>query len=208
MRRWAAVALLALAACRAPAPAKPAGPEGAPAPPEAPGPQAIMQGKTSLYLYDADPATGTQGKPRLEIRDTEVSLQQQGEKPVWSFKDAHAIIYAEDGTETHLRAGQGYLNEESQEAVLSGGVTMAMGQKTIRLEDIAWSNRMAKSDKPIQLRDGESEIDASSLEYNPDTKELILKDARGTLNYADTAAEAAPPAEVPAPGGEERSTNP
>lgn len=207
MKRCVVVALMALAACGGPAPSKPATPEGSPAAPDPAATQTLMQGKTSLYLYDADPATGGQGRPRFEIRDTEVALQQQGEKPVWSFKDAHAIIYAEDGTETHLRAGEGYLNEESQEAMLSGGVIMEMGEKTIQLDDIAWSNRMAKSDKPILLRDGESQINASSLEYNPDTKELVLKDARGTMHY-DTPVEAVPPTDVPASGGEERSTNP
>jgi hypothetical protein len=219
MRRWAwaAVAAALLTGCgeRTPPPGAPAD-EMPPASsaPAAPGADALMEGRTSLFLYDADPGGG-QGKPRFEIRDTVVTLDRNNE---WSFRDAHAVIYGEDGTETHLFAGEGRLDEASQHARLSGGVRMQIGAPTdaadgapgsvtsVELEDIEWADGRARSDKPIMLRDGESEITAGSLEYNPDTHELLLTDARGTLRYGEespeaTEADGAPetaPADAPA----------
>lgn len=200
-RYWIPMLALAAAACGDRTPAPPPSPEPAA---EAPAENdAVMRGRTSLYLYDAADAGGSTGKPRFEVKDVLVELDAEG---AWSFQDAQAVIYGRDGSEAHLKAGSGSLQEAGADASgeqtlerahLTGGVTMEAGGKTIELEDIEWLNAegVARSAKPVVLRDANSEVAASSLEYYPDTNVLLLTDARGTVYPA-------PAAEAPAPDGE------
>lgn len=172
------LALSALAACgdRAPA-SKPA---QAPVKTET---KELMRGRTNLYLYDSARATGGGAEnPRFEVRDVEVVLDEKG---AWSFMNPHAIIYGRDGSQTDLRAGRGYLDEKKKHAVLSDGVTMQMGTRTVQLQDIEWlgNDGVAKSDNPVTLRDGNTEIDAKRLRYDPDTKMLVMEDFTAKLAY-------------------------
>ncbi len=138
----------------------------------------------SLYLYDTDAGEGD--RPRFEVRDTEVSLGADGEA---HFENAHAIIYARDGAETHLYAGEGRLDEARGLALLSGGVRMEQGPRQVELEEVEWNNdeRVAQSDKPVTLRDGETEVVAASMEFHPDTKMLILRDFKAHLSYGGSS---------------------
>lgn len=146
------------------------------------GAQTVMEAQTNLYLYDTEATGGTEQKPRFAVKDAVVSMDENN---AWSFKDAHAIIYGRDGTETYLDAGEGFLDQKGQKAHLKGGVTMKSGTMEIHLEDIEWSNekRRAISTNPITLRDRGSELTATSLEYDPDAKKLTLTNIRGTIQY-------------------------
>lgn len=182
MKSWSWVLVLATLAvgCGERAqPAAPAPPAQVPAPPQD---DALMRGRTNLFLYDAGQAGGGSDKPRFEVRDVEVVLDENG---AWSFVNPHAIIYGRDGTETHLQAGQGYLDERNGRAVLSGGVKMEMGARSVELQDIEWSrdDGVAKSDNPVTLRDGDTVIQANRMRYDPDTKSVIMEDFTAQLAY-------------------------
>lgn len=183
--RWAAVASLALAlsilgACGDRAPAS----KPAPGPAKAAGEDtAVMRSRTNLYLYDSESATdGGAENPRFEVRDVEVVLSQKG---AWSFENAKAIIYGRDGTQTELQAGRVELDQNQNQAKLTGGVTMKMGARTVELQDIEWlgDERVAKSDNPVTLRDGNTEIQAKRLRYDPDTKMLVMEEFTAKLAY-------------------------
>jgi hypothetical protein len=173
---------LALAACgdrpSAPAPAqKPA--QGA-AKSE---PKTVMRARTNLYLYDNARATGgAADSPRFEVRDVDVVMDETG---AYSFENPHAIIYGRDGTQTTLTAGRGKLDEKQGRAMLTGGVTMQMGARTVQLQDIEWQKDtgVAKSDNPVTLRDGNTEIQAKRMHYDPDTKLLVMEDFTAKMAY-------------------------
>ncbi len=190
MKHWLALALVvsSLMGC---------GETGAPktssAPAETPpvppgGARTVMEAQTNLYLYDTDATGGNEQKPRFAVQDAVVSMDENN---AWSFKNAHAIIYGHDGTETFLDAGEGFLDQKGQRAHLKGGVTMRSGTMEIQLEDIEWNNeeRKAISVHPITLRDGGSELTATSLEYDPDAKKLTLTNIRGTIRYERSATQ-------------------
>ncbi|MDX9974739.1 MAG: LPS export ABC transporter periplasmic protein LptC [FCB group bacterium] len=187
LSRWAAgvmlsLALPVLAACGdrpAPPPGKPA--QGSAA---APGKdKALMRSRTNVYLYDSASATeGGTENPRFEVRDVEVVLDQKG---AWSFENALAIIYGSDGSQTELRAGRIEVDRNQNRAKLTGGVKMTMGARSVELQDFDWlgEERVAKSDNPVVLRDGENEIQAKRMRYDPDSKMLILEEFTAKLAY-------------------------
>jgi hypothetical protein len=73
--------------------------------------------------------------------------------------------------------------KEEERAFLDQGVVGTIGTMTLELEDIEWLNeeRLAKTDKPVRMVDGEMHLDAATLRLYPDERKYVMTDAEGVL---------------------------
>ena len=168
-----------LVACGGDTPA----PEQSDAEPEAevtPTPMSVSSGDITMSFYEYGPTAGGEQLPSFTISAADFS---QGGGAELSFVDAEAVIYTESGDNLNIKAGAALMDEETQQASMTGGATVTRGTMTITLERLQWNNekRMLVSDAPVRIRDGETAIDAASMEYDVDANTAVLKDATGHL---------------------------
>jgi len=161
---------------------KPAAPTAAPAPANAPGPHANMQGRGADFrLFDGDPTSGPARRPRLWLHVDSFALAEEN---IWSFKNAHAVIYGRDAQmqDMFLEAGGGSY-QEAKSAYLKDGVVAKIGDMELKLRDFEWLNDdgLAKSDYPVSIKTPGSELKASSVRLYHKEKQIVLTDVTGTL---------------------------
>ena len=103
---------------------------------------------------------------------------------MWAFEDAKAVIFSDEGEETHVEAARGELDQNSDRAVLSQGVNLRVGDLEVRLEDLEWLNeeRVAQSARPVHLVDGETVLDAAAMRLYPDDDMFVLQDVEGVID--------------------------
>lgn len=154
----------------------------APAPVEAANDaQVSMTGSMTLRLFEPDMEGGESRKPSFEISSPQCSLLEDGR---WALTDATAIIYGEEGDQTTFHAGRAEFDEEAETASLGGGVTVDFGQQHVEMQNMTWSNgeRIARSESPLSVTDGETRLSAEGMEYHADTKSLKLRNVTGTVS--------------------------
>lgn len=179
--------IMLLAACSAPSKPKTVAQESAkaqepPQPAEAVANQAIAMSGVDLRMYHVAPTVEGARKPAFWIHAEALVLPQ--EQGAQSFEKAHAVLYAQaEGKEDMVfDAGRGsyWANER---ALLSGGVIARSGTMTIEMTDVEWLNteREAKTDHPVIIRDGETHIEAETLRLYPDRDEFVITHGKGVV---------------------------
>jgi hypothetical protein len=155
----------------------------------APAEGASMKGQgVDLRLFDASPTQGGSRKPTFWVHADTFSL---GEKNLWTFEKARAVVYArnEEDPQVTFEAGSGQFQETKGEdgkggmAFLRGGVTAQVGPMRLQLSDIEWVNdeRTARSDSPVTITSEDSNLSASSVRLYPDQKQLVMTNVTGEL---------------------------
>lgn len=179
------VCVAILAGCNpqmAPVPAPPSQPSGESPQASTPfGAQPAMEGEMTLNLFAEGDATEETRGPSFTVKSP--SCRRLPEGP-WAFENAVATIDAKgESPDITLKAGRGVLDHETDQAKLEGGVEVQAGKMSISLSDIEWQNakRTAVSQNPVTIISGETQLQASSMELQPDTKVLTLTDVTGTL---------------------------
>jgi len=164
-------------------------------------------GTIELLFFDERIPTETPTLPTLRLR-THVKVVEGG---IMSFEDAEAIFTAPDGTETHLTAGAGEYDQTAKRISLTGGITLTAESLEIRLEDMQWDNdsQAARSEKPVVLRQGNSELRADTFVFYPrgdDTEAgqevLVLFNVQGQIDLSPSPTSP----EENAPAASEKST--
>jgi Lipopolysaccharide-assembly, LptC-related len=180
--RWAALMLFLAAAalgCGDPAPTTPPiseDPTGAPTG-ETAAPKA--QEEATFYFFEDNADSEGEQKPSFEMRG---DISMNAERVV-SCKNTRSIIRPRTGEEVHVSAASGRYDPNAQTAIMEDGVVMEVDTMRIELVDLLWVNeeRTAKSNKPVKIIDGDTVLEASSMEYSRDTGLLLLRDAAGTI---------------------------
>ncbi|MDQ1257938.1 MAG: hypothetical protein QG656_2546 [Candidatus Hydrogenedentes bacterium] len=159
----------------APEPAAASEPAAEPA-----GPEMTMTG-INIYMHDKRPTLGTPRKPTFWVKAETFTSTEDGLR---SFKNARAVVYSRKEGEPDIvfEAKNGWMKEEER-AFLDQGVVGTIGTMTLELEDIEWLNeeRLAKTDKPVRMVDGEMHLDAATLRLYPDERKYVMTDAEGVL---------------------------
>lgn len=152
----------------------------APANVVAPGEQAPQSNDITLRFFDAEPSPSGEKFPSFEVHSLDFT---QVADEVWTFRGAEATIYARDGENIDITAGEATMNNETQSAVMKGEVVLKKGTMTMTLEDLEWSNdeRIAKSDHPLTIVRGDTHIMADSVIYYPDEDRVVLPAADGHI---------------------------
>lgn len=186
MRCIVALAVLALAG---PAPRNTAGlkiaqADPAPALDEARG-RMDMTGM-DLYMHDYAPTDGTPRKPSLWVHADRGQATEDAE--VWKLTGAHAVIYGdpEKGTnDLTVDAEDGVFDRRNNVAQLRGTVLVETGSIRLALQEIEWDNtaNLARSQSRVQVIEGDTALDAESLELDPDTGSFVLKNVSGHLAF-------------------------
>ena len=192
MRGWplGLVLALGLASCSVdpapqppPALADPAADEPGTPPGQPERSDAITMSRINLYLHDTRPTQGRPRKPTFWVQASSVSLIDAGAQ---SFEDAHAVLYGLDGDagDVVFDAARGRF-QEGESATLDGGVVARIGRMTVALQDIEWVNaeRVARTDNPVRIVDGDTCIEAATLRLYPDRKEFCITDATGIISF-------------------------
>ena len=180
-RNRASVIAAIIAALTACGPPLPAPEEGRSANGPADRSEATMQDMV-LRLYGGGDGDGTAGRPTFRVHAARSTLLEDG---VWSFEDARAVIYDQQGNETLIEAARGQVDQRDgrEAAMLEQDVSLRAGGMTLQLERLEWANaeRAARSDAPVRMTGDEAEATASGLSYFPDARRVILSDVRGSM---------------------------
>lgn len=138
-------------------------------------------GDITVRFYEYGPTAGGEQLPSFAIQAADLS-SAIGE--AFAFVEAEATIYTEDGNNITIEAGEASINEETQQASMTGGATVRRGAMTIALEELEWNNedRQLVSTSPVRIRDGDTAIDAKSMEYRVDDNLAVLHGASGHLS--------------------------
>jgi len=135
-----------------------------------------------FVLFKADPTGTAPQQPSFRIHAGKCTLESE-EKP-WILEDAHAVIFDPDRGDTVLTARRGRFDQAQETVCLEGDVVLENGQMRIALTDLSWRNAegVARSDKPLTLVDGETNLTASGMVYYPAERRLILTKVAGRWN--------------------------
>lgn len=151
--------------------------EGAPAPLEG-----RAQG-VDLRLFEPEPTPGGTRKPTFWLHTDTFTMS---DAKTWSFENAHAVVYGEEGenADIEFEAGRGHL-EEDKMAYLKDGVKAKIGDIALELQDIEWVNadRVARTDNPVSITMDGSNLKSAGLRIFPDQKKLVLNDVAGTIRF-------------------------
>jgi hypothetical protein len=188
MKRLCLLGALSLfpAACTSPPPARPAAAPAAP-PPAAAQSDLTMRG-IKLFLYDSA-IPGVERKPVLMV---EADTFTQDAEATWRFEQARAIMFNRNTGEEEMSfvAARGMLKEDER-AALSGGVTGRAGSMTMHLGDITWESGkeggpgVARSGQPLRIEGTEVNLEAASVEVQPEQQVLILSEVRGEFIFGE-----------------------
>ena len=140
-----------------------------------------------LRFYDTNASGDEAGCPPTFRLEAEQCRHEGGD--AWSFEDAEAIIYGKDRQEILIELRKGRLDHATKKAYMEGGVTVRIPhrQATIELEDLEWSNeeRVAKSDHPARIFQGDSVMTESSIRFYPDKDEIVMSDLEAQLKQGE-----------------------
>ncbi|MDZ4857715.1 MAG: LPS export ABC transporter periplasmic protein LptC [Candidatus Hydrogenedentes bacterium] len=145
-------------------------------------------GNTTLRFFDDVLESDQPKTPTFELRAPKLSMTEDN---VWVVEQATAVAFAEDGSETTFVAGAGRFDDNTKTAILSGGVNVTFGTQQVALQDMTWSNEThtASSSNPVTVTDGETRLEAASMEYHAHTKTLLLHGLSGTVSMKRAQAE-------------------
>jgi len=149
---------------------------------------AIVMSNVDLYMHEINQTLGQPRKPTFWVHADEVSLTQEesgaetaGE---WAFVRARAVIYAShpDDEDMTFEAARGRFRDEDR-ALLEGDVRARLGTMEISLDDVEWVNadQEAHTDKPVQIVDRDTKLDAASLHLYPEKREFVLTGVDGVI---------------------------
>lgn len=143
-----------------------------------------MSGSISLKFFEPDIGDGQARGATFEVSSPQSSMLEDG---VWALTSAKAIVYGKDGGQTLFEAGSAQFDDNSKTAMLKGGVTVEIGSQHVEMEEMTWSNenRVARSDRPVKVTDGETRLAATAMEYEADTKTLLLHGVTGTISLEE-----------------------
>ena len=146
------------------------------------GTQTHMEGRGADFrLFDGEPTFGPTRRPRLWLH---VDWFSQAEENIWSFRDAHAVIYGRDEhmDDMYLEAGGGSYQEDKS-AYLREGVVARIGQMTLELRDFEWLNEEGegRSEYPLSVSTPDCDLKASSVRLYHKDRRILLTDVTGTL---------------------------
>lgn len=149
-----------------------------------------VSGEMTMRLFDSSSPGEAARKPTFKVSSPKFSLLREG---VWTFEKATGIIYAREGRTLTIEAQEGILDKNANRASLTGGVTFETGPFQVSLTDIAWSNedRTVRSDQPLTITGADTQLEAASIEFAPDTEALSLTGVKGVLRLAESVAAAA-----------------
>lgn len=148
--------------------------------------EAILRGEMKFTFFAEESAQSGPQKPSFVV-EADTSLLNND---VVLLENATATIYGPKGDETHLyaprcrlvdqsRAGKGATPENDERAdrvYLEGGVRLETKTMVIEVEDLEWDNknRMAWSDKPVNIQGDQLQLRASGMKLYPDKDSLVL----------------------------------
>ena len=199
-------AAILIAACGpsngpAPAPATASTPTGPSAPPAA-GPPAPAE--TKLDEQTVASSSGTKLRYFRDVLDSDQpqtpSFELEAERfsmtadNLYIVEKATAIAYGKDGSQTKFEAGEGQFDENTKTTQLKGNAICTMGTQRVEMQDVIWTNetQTAATQNPVVVSDGETKLQAGSMEYNTDTKVLALHTLSGTVSMKGPQTDAAP----------------
>lgn len=131
-------------------------------------------------------------KPSFEIEMERFSMTEDN---VYVVEKAHAVAYGKDGSETIFEADGGQFDDNTKMTRLNGHVVCTMGTQRAEMQDATWTNETmtATTDNPVVVSDGETRLQAASMAYRTDSKELLLRALSGSVSMKPPAGAAAPP---------------
>jgi hypothetical protein len=149
------------------------------APPEEAPP--VMHGPIDFVLYEEALVVAGPQRPNFRVTTSDV---REGADGIVRFTDAEATIYSEDGEDVHVTAAGGWFDQENKQAALEGTVRIVTEGRVVEVNELVYDNttQELRSDKPVLLVDGETELRASAMRYYPQKgRSMLLVDLSGTL---------------------------
>lgn len=185
----AAVMLVALMGCGAPAPVEEPAAQEPLSPEQRP---SIHDGMTmqgiDLYMHKRVRREGMADKPEVWVRAERLAI---GENNTYHFENARAVIYGRDESEeVVIEAARGGF-EQDVRAVLEGDVRLTAGTLRMMLRDVEWTRPedgtagMARSDNPVIIDDPDLQLNAAGLRLYPDTQEFVLNEVSGVIRFVE-----------------------
>ncbi|MCC6155536.1 MAG: LPS export ABC transporter periplasmic protein LptC, partial [Candidatus Hydrogenedentes bacterium] len=129
-------------------------------------------------------------KPSFELLAERFAMtvdQATGDN-VYVVEKATAVAYGKDGTETRFEADGGTFNDTTKTTQLTGHVVCTTGTQRVEMQDVIWTNETmtAATQNPVIVSDGETKLQAGSMEYNTDTRTLSLHALSGAVSLASS----------------------
>lgn len=133
-----------------------------------------------MLMYDKMSAATSGQKPTFKI------TAERGDSVVgsgWELTKSEAIIYSEDGDDVTLSAEAGTYDDDSEMAVLNGGVNAKISEMVLSLETINWDNikRVAHAQVPVTLEGDRATLIAESIKIEPKDGTIELEHVSGTI---------------------------
>lgn len=127
-------------------------------------------------------------KPSFELLAERFAMtvdQATGDN-VYVVEKATAVAYGKDGTETRFEADGGTFNDTTKTTQLTGHVVCTTGTQRVEMQDVIWTNETmtAATQNPVIVSDGDTKLQAGSMEYNTDTRTLSLHNLTGAVSLA------------------------
>lgn len=173
----------------APAPAEQA---ATPAPSETAGETVASSTGTKLRFFRDVLESDQPQKPSFELLADRfaMTVDQTTGDTVYVVEKATAVAYGKDGTETRFEADGGTFNDTTKTTQLSGHVVCTTGTQRVEMQDVIWTNETmtAATQNPVVVSDGDTKLQAASMEYNTDTRALSLHRLSGAVSLAGSQA--------------------
>ena len=145
-----------------------------------------------LRFDSSKPTFGEAESPTFSVHAA--TGKQMSDLRLWTFEDAHAIIYRKAEENLQLAAKSMAVDMDKKSAQLAGGVRVTSGRLIIDVADMAWDDiaRIAKTDSVATLDDGANRITGESLSIHPDDDLIELGRGSGSIRLAAVAEKPAP----------------
>jgi LPS export ABC transporter protein LptC len=137
-----------------------------------------------LYMHRIAPTGGEAETPTFWVHAESGRFIDTGQ--VWRLESADAIIYRDNAVELTLNARQGEFNQREESARLAGDVAMVSDSLEVAADALVWNNAEGRvtSESPVRVSGAQCAIEADALQLIPESGELELTNARGTLTLA------------------------
>lgn len=181
MRFWVGIAILALALAGCDARDKPG--DAVTTPPEDPAipdpSDTTSEPEAEFFFYD-DTSPGGAAQPTFVMRVPRFSIDDKG---VAVVEDAKAEILGKDGEISRLWAEHGRFDGSARTVLMEGRVIMEISGMRIEASGIEWTEDegTARSEQPVRIVDGATDLAASELTFVRDTDTITLRDVTGTI---------------------------
>lgn len=101
----------------------------------------------------------------------------------WSLTRPEAVVYRKAEEDIHFSSDTGIFDDARRIAELQGNVQVQAGDLQMETSAFEWDDnkQLAKTDKGVTVRDGQSELEAQTVELRPETGTIRMTRVNGRL---------------------------